>query len=86
MGYPGEKALWGLFERARILRRDAFKLSRQLGKTCDEIKARDAGQTESLRRDRPDSAADAEKPSSRKKKAGVRQQGQTPARAKQKAD
>lgn len=42
MANEGESALWGLFERARVLRRSAFNLSRQLGKTCDEIKARDA--------------------------------------------
>ena len=62
MAYPGEKALWGLLERARILRRDAFKLSRQLGKTCDEIKARDTKQNESLQQDRPDPAAETKKP------------------------
>jgi hypothetical protein len=41
MANRGEAALWGLFERARLLRKDAFKLSRRLGKTCDEIEARE---------------------------------------------
>jgi hypothetical protein len=62
MAYPGEKALWRLFERARILRRDAFKLSRQLGKTCDEIKARDAKQNESLQQDPPAPGTNTQKP------------------------
>jgi hypothetical protein len=53
MAYPGEKALWGLLERARILRRDAFKLSRQLGKTCDEIKAHDVELSRAAGKDRP---------------------------------
>lgn len=46
MANRGETAFWGLIERARLLRRDAFKLSRQLGKTCDEIKARNLKSTQ----------------------------------------
>lgn len=53
MADRGEKALWRLFERARVLRRDAFKLSRQLGKTCDEIKARDGKRTRAAGKDWP---------------------------------
>jgi hypothetical protein len=62
MANRAEEALWGLFERARVLRRNAFNLSRQLGKTCDEIKARETEQTKSLPPEQPGPPAKTQKP------------------------